>query len=78
MLQPRADAYKEAIEEYQRDRDAGWTKKHGESFYGYKNHIGVDRSHKIIHKWAATDAWPHDRQMLADILERASVLRCVK
>ena len=27
----------------QKDKDARWTKKHGQSFYGYKNHIGVDK-----------------------------------
>src|SRR5438094_4360508 len=27
----------------QKDKDARWTKKHGKSFYGYKNHIGVDK-----------------------------------
>jgi hypothetical protein len=23
----------------QKDKDARWTKKHGKSFYGYKNHV---------------------------------------
>ncbi|NQV85054.1 MAG: IS5 family transposase, partial [Rhodospirillales bacterium] len=27
----------------QKDTDARWTKKHGKSHYGYKNHINVDR-----------------------------------
>ena len=40
----------------QKDKDARWTKKDDESFYGYKNHIGVDKPHKIIRKWDATDA----------------------
>jgi IS5 family transposase len=53
----------------QKDKDARWTKKHGQSFYGYKNHIGVDKLHKIIRKWAATDASPHDSQKLDDILD---------
>ena len=26
----------------QKDVDAHWTKKHGKSHYGYKNHINVD------------------------------------
>ena len=25
--------------------DARWTKKHGKSHYGYKNHVNVDRRH---------------------------------
>jgi IS5 family transposase len=28
----------------QKDVDARWTKKNDESFYGYKNHIGVDKA----------------------------------
>ena len=27
----------------QKDKDARWTKKHERSYFGYKNHIGVDR-----------------------------------
>jgi len=49
-----------------------WTKKHGNSFYGYKNHIGVDKSHKLIRKWAATDASPHDSGKLDDILDASN------
>jgi transposase, IS5 family len=39
----------------QKDKDAPWTKKYDESFYG-KNHLGVDKVHKLIRKWDATDA----------------------
>jgi IS5 family transposase len=56
----------------QKDKDARWTKKHGQSFYGYKNHIGVDKLHKIIRKWAATDASPHDSQKLEEILDASN------
>ena len=56
----------------QKDKDARWTKKHGQSFYGYKNHIGVDKLHKIIRKWVATDASPHDSQKLNDILDASN------
>ena len=31
----------------QKDVDARWTKKHGKSHYGYKNHVNVDRRHKL-------------------------------
>ena len=30
----------------QKDLDARWTKKHGKSHYGTKNHVNVDRTHK--------------------------------
>jgi len=56
----------------QKDKDARWTTKHGQSFYGYKNHIGVDKLHKIIRKWVATDAAPHDSQKLDDILDASN------
>ena len=48
----------------QKDKDARWTKKNDASFYGYKNHLGVDKAHKLIRKWDATDAAVHDSQKL--------------
>lgn len=59
----------------QKDKDARWTKKHGRSYYGYKNHVGIDKTHKIIRKWAATDASPHDSQMLDDILDETNTAK---
>jgi hypothetical protein len=35
----------------QKDKDARWTKKSDASFFGYKNHLGVDKAHKLIRKW---------------------------
>ena len=32
----------------QKDVEARWTKKHGKSHYGYKNHVNVDRRHAIM------------------------------
>jgi hypothetical protein len=34
----------------QKDTDARWTKKHGKSHYGYKNHVNVDRTHKLVRR----------------------------
>src|SRR4051812_15579322 len=31
----------------QKDVDARWTKKHGKSYFGYKNHVTIDRKHKL-------------------------------
>jgi transposase, IS5 family len=59
---------KGARQEAQKYKDARWTKKHGKSFYGYKNHIGVDKSHKIIRKWDATSS-VHDGQKLEHLLD---------
>ena len=56
----------------QKDKDARWTKKHGQSFYGYKNHIGVDAKHKLIRRYAETDASVHDSQKLDAVLDRSN------
>ena len=69
------DWEKKPAKNRQKDKDARWTKKHGRSYYGYKNHIGVDKAHKIIRKWAATDASPHDSQALDDILDAANTAK---
>lgn len=52
----------------QKDTEARWTKKHGASHYGYKNHVNVDKKHKLIRQYAVTDAAVHDSQVLEDIL----------
>jgi IS5 family transposase len=63
------DWEKKPAKNRQKDKDARWTKKHGKSFYGYKNHVDVDKTHKLIRKWDATDASPHDSQKLDDVLD---------
>jgi transposase, IS5 family len=52
-----------------KDIDARWTKKNGETFYGYKNHAKVDTKSKFINKYLVTDASVHDSQALDDLLE---------
>ena len=52
----------------QKDTEARWTKKHGKSHYGYKNHIGIDRRHKLIRRYRVTDAAVHDSQVLDALL----------
>ena len=53
----------------QKDTDARWTRKHGKSHYGYKNHVNVDRRHKLIRRYKVTDASVHDSQVLDDVLD---------
>ena len=53
----------------QKDTDARWTKKHGKSHYGYKNHVSVDRRHKLVRRYQVTDAAVHDSQIVEDILD---------
>lgn len=52
----------------QKDRDARWTKKHGNSFFGYKNHVNADAKHKLIRRYEVTDAAVHDSQPLDALL----------
>lgn len=52
----------------QKDTEARWTKKHGASHYGYKNHVNVDKQHKLIRQYAVTNAAVHDSQVLEDVL----------
>lgn len=53
----------------QKDLDARWTKKHGQSHYGYKNHINIDRTHKLVREYTVTDAARHDSQELEAVLD---------
>jgi len=52
----------------QKDKDARWTKKHGKSFYGYKNHVNVDAKRKLIRQYEVTDASVHDSQKFDELL----------
>ena len=52
----------------QKDRDARWTKRHGRSFFGYKNHVNADAKHKLIRRYEVTDAAVHDSQKLDELL----------
>src|SRR5437773_5311769 len=56
----------------QKDRDARWTKKHGKSFFGYKNHVNADAKHKLIRRYEVTDAAVHDSQPLDALLTKGN------
>ena len=56
----------------QKDKDARWTKKNEQNFYGYKNHVGVDRKHKIVRRYTETDASVHDSQKLDEVLDKSN------
>ena len=53
----------------QKDTDARWTKKHGESYFGYKNHVGIDKAHKLVRTFDVTDASVHDSQKHDAVLD---------
>ena len=52
-----------------KDTDARWTKKNSVAFYGYKNHVNIDRKNKLIRKYKVTDASVHDSQELDAVLD---------
>ena len=52
----------------QKDTQARWAVKQGVSHYGYKNHVNVDKQHKLIRRYTVTDAAVHDSQVLDDVL----------
>ena len=56
----------------QKDVDARWTKKHGKSHYGYKNHVNVDRQHKLVRCYHVSDAALHDSQAVDHLLMSGS------
>lgn len=53
----------------QKDVDARWVKKRGRNHYGYKNHVGVDKKHKLIRTYQVTDASVHDSQPFQQLLD---------
>jgi IS5 family transposase len=69
----------------QKDRDARWTVTYTKAkpsedgaprvdlavpAFGYKNHIGIDRRHRLIRRWAVTDAARHDGALLPELIDR--------
>lgn len=55
----------------QKDVDARWTTKNGQRYYGYKNHIKIDRKSKLIKSYKVTDASVHESQILENLLEKS-------
>lgn len=53
----------------QKDTDARWTKKGLESYYGYKNHVKVDRDSKMIVDYIVTPASTNDGKMLPLLID---------
>ena len=53
----------------QKDEDVRWTKKHGKSHYGCKNHLSIDKEHKLIRRYSVTDASVHDSQVFDEVLD---------
>jgi IS5 family transposase len=52
----------------QKDTEATWTKKHGKSYFGFKNHTKVDTASKLIERYAVTTASVPDGNMAGELL----------
>jgi IS5 family transposase len=63
---------KQPAKNRQKDKDARWTKKHGESFFGYKNHVNADARHKLIRDYEVSDASVHDSRKLDGLLNKGN------
>ncbi len=55
------------------DPDADFTKKGGQSYHGYKNHIRIDTKHKLIRAWEVTPASVHDSRIFETLLEEVDL-----
>jgi len=67
--EPEGGADKPAMR-CQKETDACWTRKHGKSHYGYKNHVNVDRQHKLVRRYHVSDAALHDSEAVDYLLMR--------
>ncbi len=66
-----ADWKENSAKESQKDTDARWTKKNEQTFYGYKDHVKVDKVSKIITAYTVTDASVHDSQAVEELVDKS-------
>ena len=52
-----------------KDTDARWVKKGNEVYYGYKDHIKVDKESKIVIDFTTTSANVHDSQVMTELID---------
>ena len=52
-----------------------WTKKNGHTYYGYKNHVLVDKDTKFIDCYEVTQASVHDSRVFEDLLSEEPLAR---
>jgi len=56
----------------QKDTEARWTFKYGRKHYGYKNHINVDREHKVVRRYTVSDAASHDGNYFEQVFDEGN------
>ena len=55
-----------------KDVEARWTRKHGVTHYGYKNHISMDREFALVRGWEVTDGACHDSRVFEQVLDETN------
>ena len=58
------------VKQRQKDTDSRWVTKNGKRYFGYKNHVKVDRKSKLISAYASSDASTHDSKLLEELLDK--------
>lgn len=64
----KADNPKSKHKLAQKDMDARWAKKNGITYYGYKDHVGVDKGSKLITAYEVTPASSNDSTVFYELL----------
>ena len=54
----------------QKDVDARWMTKNGKTYFGYKDHIKIDKESKMITAFSVSSASDHDSKYLYELLDR--------
>ena len=49
-----------------------WADKPGKSYYGYKTHVNVEHTHKLIRRYHVSDVGVHNSQAVDALLTRGS------
>lgn len=65
-----ADWEKQPRKLAQKDLDARWTKKNGQTYYGYKDHDACDAQSKLLRDYEVSAAQVHDSQMLPELMTK--------
>ncbi len=53
----------------QTDVNAGWTFKGDVPYFGYKNHINIDKKYRFIRKWKVTSSSVHDSRIFKSLYD---------
>ncbi|HLG25858.1 MAG TPA: IS5 family transposase [Candidatus Gracilibacteria bacterium] len=66
---------KEPAKLRQKDVDARWAVKNKQNYYGYKNHVNTDKTHKLIRRYHVTDASVHDSSAFDEVFDKKNTAK---